>query len=44
MNSLFNITEVAVILESLPKRYRTDAWFRHFAGYQYPEIYKFHKF
>jgi hypothetical protein len=44
MNKLFNITEVAVILDSLPKRYRVDAWMKNFAANQYPDFHKFYKF
>lgn len=44
MNRLFNITEIAVILESLPKRYRSSVWLRNFAGNQYPDMYIFYKF
>lgn len=44
MNRLFNITEIAVIMESLPKRLRSSVWLKNFSGNQYPDMYRFGKF
>jgi hypothetical protein len=44
MYKLFNITEIAVIMESLPKRYRSEVWLKNFAGHQHPNVYRYLKF